>query len=297
MVLTKRLKIFPSSAIRCQRSYLKVQQDILETFIDRGELRKLAQPTITSTGKRVPGLKLDNPRQLAVMHALVRFAHIAAANTFTTAEIHPLVIEARGCPPERYSLACLRYDLSKLRAKGLITRLPHSRRYQLSSQGYSISLVFFKLFERIYAPLTAGLVNPFRTDARLQHDRRTQLDRLYQCVADDLDALPHAHGGLGRVRVSVILNCGIDSFRISLSGRWRRNRCAWAASKSAILPAPNPIAAGQGARWTAVPRLWRVKGYTNTSFIAQDLLTHPHVINFRRERWQTPDGDMIAAPL
>ena len=81
------------------------------------------------------------------MHALVRFAHIAAANTFTTAEIHPLVIEALGCPPERYSLASLRYDLSKLRAKGLLTRLPHSRRYQLSLQGYSISLVFLKLFE------------------------------------------------------------------------------------------------------------------------------------------------------
>ena len=79
-------------------NYLEVQQDILETFVDRGELRRLAQPTFTSTGKRIPGLKLDNPRQLAVMHALVRFAHIAAANTFTTAEIHPLVIEALGCP-------------------------------------------------------------------------------------------------------------------------------------------------------------------------------------------------------
>jgi hypothetical protein len=175
-------------------NYLKVQQDILETFIDRGELRKLAQPTITSTGKRVPGLKLDNPRQLALMHALVRFTHIAAANTFTTAEIHPLVIEVLGCPAERYSLASLRYDLSKLRAKGLLTRLPHSRRYQLSPQGYSISLVFLKLFERIYAPLTAGLLNPFRADARLPHDRRTQLDRLYQRVVDDLDALVRAVG-------------------------------------------------------------------------------------------------------
>jgi len=65
-------------------NYLNAQQDILETFIDRGELRKLAEPTITPTGKRIPGLKIDNPRQLAVMHALVRFAHIAA-NTFTTA--------------------------------------------------------------------------------------------------------------------------------------------------------------------------------------------------------------------
>src|SRR5215471_15435211 len=175
-------------------NYLKVQQDILETFIDRGELRKLAQPTITSTGKRVPGLKLDNPRQLAVMHALVRFAHIAAANTLPPQKSIPSSSRLSDPPPERYSLSSLRYDLSKLRAKGLLTRLPHSRRYQLSPQGYSISLVFLKLFERIYAPLTAGLLNPFRADTRLQHDRRTQLDRLYQRVADDLDALVRAVG-------------------------------------------------------------------------------------------------------
>jgi hypothetical protein len=76
-----------------------VPQDILETFVDRGQLRKLAEPTITATGKRIPGLKLDHPRQLALMHAVVRFAHIAAGNTFTTAEIHPAIIEALGCDP------------------------------------------------------------------------------------------------------------------------------------------------------------------------------------------------------
>ena len=73
---------------------------ILETFVDRGQLRKLAEPTITSTGKRIPGLKLDHPRQLALMHALVRFAHVAADNTFTTAEIYPAVIKALGCVPD-----------------------------------------------------------------------------------------------------------------------------------------------------------------------------------------------------
>jgi hypothetical protein len=59
-------------------NYLNVQQDILETFIDRGQLRRLAEPTVTPTGKRIPGLRLDHPRQLALMHALVRFAHVAA---------------------------------------------------------------------------------------------------------------------------------------------------------------------------------------------------------------------------
>src|SRR5258706_3428537 len=175
-------------------NYLNVQQDILETLVDRGQLRKLAEPTITSTGKRIPGLKLDHPRQLALMHALVRFSHIAAGNSFTTAEIHPAVIEALGCAPEYYPLASLRYDLSKLRAKGLVAKLPNSRRYQLLPQGYSICLVFLKLFERVYAPLTAGLLSPIKADARLEPQRRSQLDRLYQRVIDDLDTLVLAIG-------------------------------------------------------------------------------------------------------
>ena len=175
-------------------NYLNVQQDILETFIDRGQLRRLAEPTITSTGTRIPGLRLDHPRQLALMHALVRFAHVAAGNSFTTGEIHPHVIKALGCSPDRYNPASLRYDLSKLRAKGLVAKLPNSRRYQLLPQGYSICLVFLKLFERVYAPLTAGLLSAVSADARVAHQRRSQLDRLYHRVVDDLDALVQAVG-------------------------------------------------------------------------------------------------------
>jgi hypothetical protein len=63
-------------------NYLDGQQDILETFVDRGQLRRLSEPTVMENGKRIPGLKLDHPRQLAVMHALVRFANIAAGSQF-----------------------------------------------------------------------------------------------------------------------------------------------------------------------------------------------------------------------
>ena len=190
----ENLPILQNSLSAINDNYLNVQQDILETFVDRGQLRKLAEPTVTSTGKRIPGLKLDHPRQLALMHALVRFAHIAAGNTFTTAEIRPAVIAALGCAPENYTLASLRYDLSKLRAKGLVAKLPNSRRYQLLPQGYSICLLFLKLFERVYAPLTAGLLSPIKADARLESQRRSQLDRLYQRVIDDLNTLVRAVG-------------------------------------------------------------------------------------------------------
>src|SRR6516164_489938 len=174
--------------------YQEVQQDILETFVDRAQLRQLTQPTLLPNGKRIPGLKLDHPRQLALMHALLRFAYIAAGSTFKTTELYPHVGAALELTPDQYSLASLRYDLSKLRAKHLVEKVPKSRRYRLLPQGYSICLVFLKLFERIYAPLTAGLLQPVSADSTLQQQKRTQLDRLYQRVLDDLDQLIQALG-------------------------------------------------------------------------------------------------------
>jgi hypothetical protein len=175
-------------------NYHNAQQDILETFVDRGQLRKLAEPTILTNGKRIPGLKLDHPRQLAVMHALVRFANIAAGEGFRSADIHPVVLKALGAKPSQYTLSSLRYDLSKLRAKGLVEKIPHSRRYRLVGKGYSVCLIFLKLFERIYAPLTAGLLKPFPADRKLAEEKRSTLDRLYQRIVDDLDELLRAVG-------------------------------------------------------------------------------------------------------
>ena len=65
-------------------------------------------------------------------------------------------------------------------------------RYRLLREGYSVCLVFLKLFERIYAPLTAGLLSPVSADSKLQE--RSQLDRLYQRVIDDLGKLMDAVG-------------------------------------------------------------------------------------------------------
>jgi hypothetical protein len=81
-----------------------------------------------------------------------------------------------------------------LRAKALVEKFPKSRRYRLCRQGYCICLVFLKLFERIYPPLAAGLLQPYRADTKLETPKRTQLDRLYQKVIDDLDELVGAVG-------------------------------------------------------------------------------------------------------
>jgi hypothetical protein len=135
--------------------YLDVQQDILESFVDRGQLRKLSEPTVLPNGKRLPGLKLDHPRQLALMQALVRFSHLAAGALFTTSELHADTAEALGVTVDDYKLGSLRYDLSKLRAKGLVEKIPHSRRYRLTAEGYRISVIYLKLFHSMLRSLVA----------------------------------------------------------------------------------------------------------------------------------------------
>jgi hypothetical protein len=174
--------------------YQEVQQDVLETFLDRGELRSLGEPTVLANGKRIPGLKLDHPRQLAVMSSLVRFAHLAAGDTFTTAELQAATAEALGIPIEQCPLGGIRYELWKLRAKGLIEKLPHSRRYQLLPNGYRLCVLFLKLFHKIYAPLTAGILHPYRRDRAMTPDRLHRLDKLYRSVTNALDKLVTAVG-------------------------------------------------------------------------------------------------------
>ena len=196
--VNKALEHLPELRERLQQvvdNYLNAQQDILETFLNRGELERLSQPTALANGKRIPGLKTTHPRQLALMHALVRFSHLATGGIFTTTELHPYVLQALGCSANEYKMGSLRYDLSKVRVKGLVEKIPHSRRYQLTSQGYRLCVAYLKLFEKFYTPLTSAIIKPFASDAQIPTQKLTTLDALYLGVKTALDTLAE-HVGL-----------------------------------------------------------------------------------------------------
>ena len=196
--VNKALEHLPELRQRLQHvaeNYLNAQQDILETFLDRGELERLSQATVLANGKRIPGLKTTHPRQLALMHALVRFSHLAAGGVFTTTELHPYVLQALGRSIGQYKLGSLRYDLSKLRIKGLVEKIPQSRRYQLTAQGYRLCVAYLKLFEKFYSPLTSAILKPFSGDAQLPQQKLTALDQLYVGIKTALDRLAD-HVGL-----------------------------------------------------------------------------------------------------
>jgi hypothetical protein len=169
--------------------YLDVQQDVLETFVDRGQRERLRQPTVSPSGRRTPGLKLDDPRLLAVLQALTCFALLAGRGRFRTTDLPATAAEALGKTTESYTLGQRRYDLAKLRGKGLVERVAGTQSYRLPTPGYRSAVLYLKLFHRIYAPLTAGIREPVPWDDRLPPQRRALLDRLSAAVNRDLNRL------------------------------------------------------------------------------------------------------------
>jgi hypothetical protein len=167
--------------------YLDVQQDVLASYVDRGQLEQLRQASVSPTGRRVPGLHLDDPRLLAVLQAILCFAYLAGKGCFRTKDLLADVGKALGNPG--YRLSQLRYDLSKLRGKGLVVRLKGTQAYQVSNEGYRIGFYYLKLYQKMYAPLTSAICVPVPDDKFLLRKDQTKLDQLYAAVDKALQNL------------------------------------------------------------------------------------------------------------
>jgi hypothetical protein len=169
--------------------YLDVQQDVLETYLDRGQLARLREPTVTDSGRRIPGIKLDDPRLLALMQALTRFAFISRGERFRTKDLHEDTATALAKTVDTYTLAQLRYDLGKLRAKGLVRKVPRTQSYSLTPEGFRLCIAFLKLFHKIYAPLTSAALSPVPENGLVPEHRRSTLDHLYAAVDHAVELL------------------------------------------------------------------------------------------------------------
>jgi hypothetical protein len=169
--------------------YLEVQQDVLETFVDRGQLQRLQEPTVSATGRRTPGIRLTDQRLLAVMAAVVNFRFLAGSGTFRTRDLLPQVLKVLGQNFPSYRLNQLRYDLSKLLAKGLVVKVSGTHTYQITSEGFRLCVLYLKLFQKIYAPLTAGLLDPVPADQHLPTENCHRLDQIYASVDEALQSL------------------------------------------------------------------------------------------------------------
>jgi hypothetical protein len=113
---------------------------------------QVTRPSATHDGLHAPGLRFGDPRVMAVLAALVGFCHLLVG--FTNRDLTGLVAALLDGP---YSSRQATYDLRRLRRKGLIIRLPHSQRYQLTPLGRRVAVLFTKAHGRVLTPALAAL--------------------------------------------------------------------------------------------------------------------------------------------
>jgi hypothetical protein len=114
-----------------------------------------------------------------------------------------------------------------------------------------------------------------------------EMAELRRTIAAQRDEIARLKGGSGRPNIKP---SGMDKATEPKLGEPRSEERPKGGGKTAKLSIHE-----ERTVEVAAPRGSRFKGYT--SFIVQDLMIQPHVVCFRRERWMTPDGNMLTAPL
>jgi hypothetical protein len=137
------------------RRLLDAQHISFDCVLSASSLQRIVQPTVTTDGQRVPALPLGQPRIMAVLNALPSFGHIP--HGFTNQTLRQQIADLLGSTLAAYGPAQMSYDLRRLRLKGIIWRIPNSYRYQLTTYGRKVALLFSKLETRIFRPALAAL--------------------------------------------------------------------------------------------------------------------------------------------
>jgi hypothetical protein len=105
------------------------------------------QQSIGTGSRRVAGLRLSDPRVLALLQALCSFSHLPLG--FRNRDLRPQVAQLLGQDLARYSPGAMTYDLRRLRLHGLIERVPHTFRYTVTPAGLQLAFVVSRIYLRL----------------------------------------------------------------------------------------------------------------------------------------------------
>jgi hypothetical protein len=101
-------------------------------------------------GQRASALPFGDERVMALFQALCLF--ILLPEGFRNASLRQHVAELMGETPERYGPGRMTYDLRRLRLHGLIKRIEHTHRYEVTALGKRVCLFFTKVNARVIRP-------------------------------------------------------------------------------------------------------------------------------------------------
>ncbi len=140
------------------RRLLDVQRISHDPAEGAATVTALTQPVITPAGTRTAGMPITSTRVQALLAALCVFRLLP--NGFTNRDLRGYLAPLLGLNPETMTSGQITYDLRRLRIHGLIQRIPHSFRYQVTPAGLRQALFLTRLTQRLLIPGLAELTDP-----------------------------------------------------------------------------------------------------------------------------------------
>ena len=179
----KRLTNLPAlrqTGFTANRRLLAVQKLSHDPITGADALAQVTNPVTTGTGTRVAGLRLTDPRALALLAVLCIFRLLP--NGFTNADLRRHLAPLLGKDPGLMTSGQITYDLRRLRLHGLIERIPHTFRYRVTDTGMRSARYLTRLHDRLLRTGLAELTDP---SPPIPAPLRAA-DRAYQAAIDDL---------------------------------------------------------------------------------------------------------------
>jgi hypothetical protein len=109
-------------------------------------------------GQHAAGLRFGDARAQALLSTLLTFR--LQPNGFTNADLRTHLAGLLGADPSTWPAGRATYDLRRLRLHGLIQRIPHTHRYQVTDTGLDQAMLLTRLHDRLIRTATAQLTDP-----------------------------------------------------------------------------------------------------------------------------------------
>ena len=122
------------------------------SFIDATALERWPKRSKLA-GQPVAGIDINQPRMQAVLQAVVALS--IQPKGFKASELAERVRHMPGTPMDNYTSRQASYDLRKLRAKGVVKRIPNSLRYGSQPKGLRAAVALLVLRNKVLVPLLA----------------------------------------------------------------------------------------------------------------------------------------------
>jgi hypothetical protein len=101
-------------------------------------------------------------------------------NGFANKDLRTLTAELRAVPAEQVTAGQMTYDLRRLRARGLIARIPHTHRYTITDQGLHTAMFLSAVHDR-FLPTGLAHLDDHATSPPLR-----AASRAYQAAIENL---------------------------------------------------------------------------------------------------------------